>query len=232
MFGLNDTQKSEVARILNESLPKELHISWSQIKKDNWSTLRADSPSFQEQFRNWIDNKSKTLNEKKFLIDNPNNLPNSIVIYSCQPTIEYNPIGLIDIGKIYKFSGASTGDRFAGGLIGYALESAIDETYTKGNQHECKSELIKKCNSIYKDAITIFNFDVDFREMGSSGNVFTYMRGTACTYKDKKNLERFNKIKLDNFTKEYDLLASEIKIHENNYSKFPKSWDEVKKLIP
>ncbi len=35
-----------------------------------------------------------------------------------------------------------------------------------------------------------------------------------------------------NFTKEYDLLASEIKKYEDNYSKFPKSWDEVKKLIP
>ena len=68
--------------------------------------------------------------------------------------------------------------------------------------------------------------------MGSSGNVFMYMRGTACTYVDKKSLDQFNKIKLDNFTKEYDLLASEIKKYEDNYSKFPKSWDEVKKLIP
>ena len=35
----------------------------------------------------------------------------------------------------YKFSGSSTGDRFAGGLIVYAMESAIDETHTKGNQY-------------------------------------------------------------------------------------------------
>lgn len=238
MFGLNDTQKIGIQRILNELLPEELHISgYNLIVKDYWANLRPDKPGFQKQFRNWIDDKRKLLSEKKRLLDNPNNLPNSIVLYSCQPTTEYQPIGLIDVGNIYKFSGSSTGDRFAGGLIGYAIESAIDDTYTKGNQqegyvNECKSELIKKCNSIYKDAIAIFNFDVDFREMGSSGNVFVYMRGTACTYNDKKSLEEFKKAKLDKFTKELDLLASEIDKFEANYTKFPKSWDEVKKLIP
>ena len=237
MFGLNDTQKSEAARILNELLPKKLHISFFEVNKNNWTSYSDDHSSFQKQFRNWIDDKRKLLSEKKRLLDNPNNLPNSIVLYSCQPTTEYQPMGLIDVGNIYKFSGSSTGDRFAGGLIGYALESAIDEAYAKGNQqevyvNECKSELIKKCNSIYKDAIAIFNFDIDFREMGSSGNVFMYMRGTACTYADKKNLEQFNKNKLNSFAKEHDLLASEIDKFEANYTKFPKSWDEVKKLIP
>lgn len=38
MFGLNDTQKSEAARILNELLPKKLHISFFEVKKDNWTS--------------------------------------------------------------------------------------------------------------------------------------------------------------------------------------------------
>tara|TARA_B110000444_G_C18417293_1_gene400777 strand:- start:218 stop:394 length:177 start_codon:yes stop_codon:yes gene_type:complete len=58
------------------------------------------------------------------------------------------------------------------------------------------------------------------------------MRGTACTYADKKSLDHYNKIKLDTFSKECDSLASEIRKYEDNYSKFPKSWDEVKRLIP
>lgn len=149
MFGLNDTQKSGVAKILNELLPKKLHISFFEVNKGNWTNYSDDHTGFQKQFRNWIDDKRKLLSEKKRLLDNPNNLPNSIVLYSCQPTTEYQPIGLIDVGNIYKFSGSSTGDRFAGGLIGYAIESAIDDTYTKGNQqegyvNECKSELLKK----------------------------------------------------------------------------------------
>ena len=237
MLGLSDSQKTGIRRLLNELLPKELQIKdIIHIKKQFWSGT-IDNPSFQKQFRFWIDDKRRYFLERKKLLENPDILPNSIVLYSCQPTTEYQPIGLIDVGNIYKFSGSSTGDRFAGGLIGYAIESAIDDTYTKGNQqegyvNECKSELIKKCNSIYKDAIAIFNFDVDFREMGSSGNVFVYMRGTACTYNDKKSLEEFKKAKLDKFTKELDLLASEIDKFEANYTKFPKSWDEVKKLIP
>lgn len=238
MFGLNDNQKSGLRKTLNDLLPKNLQIkNYINIGKDSFITYRDDKPGFPQQFKNWIDNRRKLLSDMKRLLDNPNNLPNSIVLYSCQPSQEFQPIGLIDVGNVYKFSGVSTGDRFAGGLIGYAIEGAIDEYYSKGNQqeeyvNECKSELIKKCNSIYKDAIAIFNFDVNFREMGSSGNVFMYMRGTACTLKDKKALEMLHKNKVDRFKEEYDLLASEISKYEANYSKFPKSWDEVKKLIP
>ena len=86
MFGLNDTQKSGVAKILNELLPKKLHISFFEVKKDNWTNYSDDHSSFQKQFRNWIDDKRKLLSEKKRLLDNPNNLPNSIVLLSFQPT--------------------------------------------------------------------------------------------------------------------------------------------------
>ena len=33
---------------------------------------------------------------------------------------------------------------------------------------------------VYPESNSLYNYDVDFRELGSSGNVFIYMRGTAC----------------------------------------------------
>lgn len=122
-------------------------------------------------------------------------------------------------------------------MIGYAIESAIDDTYAKGNKqegyvNECKSELVKKCKALYKDANSIFNFDVNFREMGSSGNVFIYMSGTACTSKNKEAEKAYLERKLVSLNQIYNELVCEVDKYEDNFSKFPKSWDEVKKLIP
>ena len=238
MFGLNDRKKQDIRNQLNNLLPPDLKIKSNlRIEKDYWSTYHSEKPSYPKQFKNWIDTKSRNLAKKQEILKRPENIPNEIVLYSCQPNSEYKPIGLIDIGKIYKFSGSTTGDRFAGGLIGYAIESAIDQTYAKSNQqegyvNECKSELIKKCCSVYKDAIAVFNFDVDFREMGSSGNVFLYMRGTACAYNDEKAKDMYQKNKIKKLEIEIDELKTELTKYEANYLKFPKTWDETKKLIP
>ncbi|MEH6405998.1 MAG: hypothetical protein V7767_01835 [Leeuwenhoekiella sp.] len=94
------------------------------------------------------------------------------------------PLGMVDIGCVEKFGAASTGDRFSNGAIGYAIESAIDSTWTKGNLQEnavnnVKFKLLQKAKSIYPDCNLLFKYEVDFREIGSSGNVFIYMRGTA-----------------------------------------------------
>ena len=127
-------------------------------------------------------------------------LPPKIKIFNCE-LHDAKPLGMVDVGVIHKFSGSTTGDRFAGGLVGYALEMAIDDVWTKSSKQEeavndVKLKLIQKTLSIYPDVNMLFNFDVDFREMGSTGSVFIYMRATAAIGKNsltdvaKKELEK------------------------------------------
>jgi hypothetical protein len=133
------------------------------------------------------------------------------------------PLGMVDIGGIHQFSASSTGDRFSGGLIGYAIESAADDMWSKGSSQEeavnsVKLALLKKARSLYPECNLIFKYEIDFREMGSSGNVFIYMRGTACKGENELlvNAEKQYEEALENKKKE--LTSIEAKLTE---------WKEV-----
>ena len=111
---------------------------------------------------------------------------------------EASPLGMIDVGVVNKFTSASTGDRFSNGMIGYAIEGTFDETWAKSNAQfkaveDCKLELLKKAISIYPECNMLFKFQVDFRELGSSGNVFIYMRGTAAKNENYNAIQKKKK---------------------------------------
>ena len=103
---------------------------------------------------------------------------------------EAKPLGFVDLGVVVKFGTTSTGNRFENGIIGYAIEGAIDDAWSKSNaQYEAvesvKLELLKKAKSLYPNCTSIFKFQIDFREICSSGNVFIYVRGTAAEQENK-----------------------------------------------
>ena len=112
-----------------------------------------------------------------------NKIASGIKIFNVE-TYNAEPIGMVDIGLVKRFGSASTGNRFENGVIGYAIESAADNMWAQGSEQqksveEVKLELLKKTLKIYPNCNTLFKFEIDFRELGSSGNVFIYARGTA-----------------------------------------------------
>ncbi len=160
-----------------------------------------------------------------------------ILIFNTEP-YEATPFGMVDIGNVVKFGAATTGDRFAGGAIGYALESAIDESYTKGNiqenaVNEVKFELLKKAKAIYPNCNLLFKYQVDFREIGSSGNVFIYMRGTAASGKNPM-LDQAKKeadVKINKLSEEISERKLEVKELQVLRAKIPRDKNEIKKLL-
>ena len=129
---------------------------------------------------------------------------------------EAKPLGMIDIGIVKKFGTASTGNRFENGVIGYAMEGALDKVWSENNTQfaavqNAKIELLKEAKRVHKDCNCIFKFEIDFRELGSSGNVFIYARGTACegNYKNNKTLKEEFQSEVTTIQKELDLIDIE-----------------------
>ena len=150
------------------------------------------------------------------------------------------PLGMVDVGVVNKFTTASTGDRFSNGMIGYAIEGAFDETWAKYNAQfkaveNSKLELLKKAFSIYPECNMLFKFQVDFRELGSSGNVFIYMRGTAAKNENynaiQKKEEEINQ-NIDRLNEDLKWLNDEIQILKENRKLIPETVTQINiKLI-
>ena len=129
---------------------------------------------------------------------------------------EAKPLGMIDVGIVKQFGTASTGNRFENGVLGYAIEGALDKVWSENNTQfaavqTAKIELLKEAKRVHKDCNCIFKFEIDFRELGSSGNVFIYARGTACegNYKNNKTLKEEFQSEVTTIQKELDLIDIE-----------------------
>lgn len=182
MFGKKFEMTESQTEKLNSLLPSNLqqkvfekrHFTGEYKIKNQHRTYRETLANQIDKIKEEIgDIQSTLLKEKSSMIK----------IFNCDLN-DAKPLGMVDVGAIHQFSGSSTGERFAGGLIGYALEMAIDDVWKKSTKqeeavNETKLKLLMKAISIFPNCNVLTNFDVDFREMGSSGNVFIYMRGTA-----------------------------------------------------
>ena len=161
-----------------------------------------------------------------------------IQIFNTEP-FNCKPIGMVDIGATHKFSASSTGDRFAGGLIGYAIENAADNVYAKGSMQEeavnsTKLNLLRKAKALFPDCNNLFKYEIDFRELGSSGNVFIYMRGTACMGDNNILIAEESKFMVSEEQKSLTKLKAELKVKkgellfaEKQLSEIPKNLDEL-----
>ncbi|MCO5724660.1 hypothetical protein [Robiginitalea marina] len=161
----------------------------------------------------------------------------NIIIFNTE-LYDARPLGMVDVGIVEKFGAPTTGDRFAGGAIGYAIESAIDDAYIKSSIQEqavnrVKFELLKKARAIYPDCNLLFKFQVDFREMGSSGNVFIYMRGTAAKGENQQ-LDRAIAESVQDIEKlERDLKVKKAEIEELTEirNKIPRDKNQITELL-
>ena len=208
-FEMTDAQTKKLNSLLPESLRKE-----SFTKNDISYNLQRVTERIQT-LSELIEKSKKDFQEKKK--KGFEKIAQKINIFNCELQ-DAKPLGMVDVGDIHKFSGSTTGDRFAGGLIGYALEMAIDDVWTKSSKqeesvNEVKLRLLTKALSLYPEFNVMFNYDVDFRELGSSGSVFIYMRGTASL--GKNDLVDKAKKELEN-TLNQDLKAIE-KLKEEKY---------------
>jgi len=236
LFSNKELTEEQVAKI-NSLLPEKFQKSkWFESDFGSDAGIYTRVRNSIETYNNrLIDVGNKGLNELKQ--SKLEKIASKIKIFNTEP-YKCEPLGMVDIGSIHRFSASSTGERFAGGLIGYAIESAADNMWTKGSSQEqavdsVKLELLKKARTIYPECNLIFKYEVDFREMGSSGNVFIYMRGTACKGEnegvltaEKQYLETLKKKE-----KELALLKEKRNKLKENLSKIPQSKKDIATLL-
>lgn len=177
-------------------------------------------------------NKLKKLNESLNEIAIKN-----IKIFNTEP-FDAEQLGMVDIGIIKRFGATTTGDRFANGAVGYALEAVFDDVWAKNNAqesavNEVKYKLLAKAKHFHPDCNLFFKYEVDFREIGSSGNVFIYMRGTAAkgvnTVLDAA-LEKA-KMKIVQFEKSIEKKKNEIQSLQEVKSKIPQSPKQIEEYL-
>ena len=234
---------------INAILPPE-------IRKDYWEYNEIIDGGLIKQYREFRDKievhksdlKTKYNNLKRIL-DSKKENPEEYIdlktpIFNTD-IYEAKPLGMIDVGIVEKFGTASTGNRFENGVFGYAIEGALDKVWSENNTQfaavqNAKIELLKEAKRVHKDCNCIFKFEIDFRELGSSGNVFIYARGTACEgdYKSTKILEEEFKTEILNEQKKLVTIESEwqalkLRLEElyEGSAPIPEGNYELKKLL-
>jgi hypothetical protein len=214
---------------LNKLLPKHLQKSTFEL-----SDFKGEESIFYKH-KKYLNNLKKSFSEEEIKLSELRlnfdaSLASSIIIFNSE-LYEAKPFGMVDISSVEKFSAASTGDRFAGGLVGYAIENAADNIFAESGEQErslnqLKLKLLQKALKLYPECNMIFKFEVDFRELGSSGNVFIYMRGTAAIG-NNKNLPIVEK-KLKQEISDVEKQIKEIKIEFSTAQKNQEAIPENK----
>ena len=131
-----------------------------------------------------LNKKISKLNKKR-----ASSIASKILVFNTE-IYDAKPLGMVDIGVVERFGATSTGNRFENDFIGYAIESSFDNVWAKNNAQfsavqNAKLQLLLKAKDIYPECNMLFKFEIDFREIGTSGNVFIYVRGTACLGENK-----------------------------------------------
>lgn len=233
---LNKEQADKLNSLLPESFRKD---TWEVAKIKNY-----DGESLWDAVRlalKKLDKSINTINKEcsDIISDFLKKASTKISIYNTE-LYDAKPLGLVHIGSVKRFNTASTGNRFENGAIGYAIEQASDEVWAKNNAQEnaveqVLQELKMKALSQFPDCDSIFKYDVEFRELGSSGNVFIYMRGTAC----KSNLGNTEINELiehkETALKEKQIILDEKKSkyekYDKNLDKIPCKSNEIEKML-
>lgn len=235
IFSDKELEPNQIAK-LNNILPKE-------FRKEVWKQSDfKGSNSIYGRFDSQLEAKKKDFVRKQEDYDVKTQELESIYIKFIKiyntDLFEAYPLGMVDVGVVERFGAQSSGDRFAVGAIGYAIEAAADEAFAKSNAQEkavnnAKYELLKKAKLLYPACNLLFKFDVDFREIGSSGNVFIYMRGTAATGKNDQ-LEKAVERKKQELMEAEEILKSlklEIEEMQEIKSKIPSDKKEIPNLL-
>ena len=235
-FEITEKDNSKINSLLPEYLKKEV---WYV---NDFSDDHLGNKSLYNKHMEYCDSLKKQISNKKYSLEDLKNTFNSklsekIIIYNTE-IVDANPLGMVDLGVIAKFGATSTGNRFENGFIGYAIENAIYKVWSESNiQYEelqkAKIALLKKTKDIYPSCNLLFKFEVDFREIGSSGNVFLYLRGTACKGKNEilDKTENLLNSQISKLELEIPKKQTELAEMESYLSKIPRSKASLKKIL-
>jgi len=232
----NDELTREQIDNLNEMLPEKM-------RKQVWheSDFKGESNLFNRLDESFRINSRAYSQEFEKLKAKKDSLPTiaamNIKIFNTVPN-DSEHLGMIDVGITSKFGASSTGDRFANGFVGYAIEAVIDDAWAKNDLQDnavsnAKLKLLEKARFIYPTCNMIFNYDVDFREIGSSGNVFIYIRGTAAIGKNTILDNAVNKAKkeIEEMEKGLQNKKENIEYLQTVKGKIPKDSKEIKRYL-
>lgn len=160
--------------------------------------------------------------------------------------IDAKLIGMVDIGLVKTFTSASSGNRLEGGAMQLIIEKTFEDSWKTSNAqmkglNEVKLEFLKKCLKEYPECDSVINYQVDFRELGSSGNVFIYMRGTASVLGNEKlkNVVKGFDSKISAFENKFDVeipneisnLKSDIKKYRATINDVPTNFKRAVKYV-
>lgn len=201
MFGNKVTSlNKDQVKLFNSILPVKHHReTWDKsdfLSKDLKSRVNHTIGKMEVEKS---DLKRQIVDKLKFKDD----LFESIIIEKCPALKVFNVLnsnaellGMVDIGLVKTFTSASSGNKLEGGAMQLIIEQAFENSWKASNAqmkglNEVKLEFLKKCLKEYPECDSVINYQVDFRELGSSGNVFIYMRGTAAIIGNSK-IEKIN----------------------------------------
>ena len=179
-------------QLINNYLPEDLKVS--NFKMNEVEHLISKINTYILELNSELNKKAILLLKLK-----EENLSNSYMIYNVP--INGKSLGLVDVGLVSRFNAKSTGNSFENGVIQYAIETSSEKVWADNNSQynsvqEIKSQLKIKSISLFPKSNAIENFNITFRELGSSGNVFIYASGTASIPESNKELKGNEEIQL------------------------------------
>tara|TARA_B110000967_G_C18851657_1_gene544973 strand:+ start:163 stop:852 length:690 start_codon:yes stop_codon:yes gene_type:complete len=179
-------------QLINNYLPEDLKVS--NFKMNEVEHLISKINTYILELNSELNKKAILLLKLK-----EENLSNSYMIYNVP--INGKSLGLVDVGLVSRFNAKSTGNSFENGVIQYAIETSSEKVWADNNSQynsvqEIKSQLKIKSISLFPKSNAIENFNITFRELGSSGNVFIYASGTASIPESNKELKENEEIQL------------------------------------
>ncbi|WP_157962188.1 hypothetical protein [Winogradskyella aurantiaca] len=220
---------------INSILPAELQKSSYQVEdfKSERMHVRLETliETLDKQLSSAIKNiaaykkKSSDITESKMLLFNTD-------------IREAELLGFVDHGEIVKFTTASSGNRYENGVIGAAIEGSLDKIWREsGSQYDgiqrAKATLLKKAKALYPKCTAVYNFELDMQAMGSTGDVFVYVRGMACE-KENKAMSLI-KTQTENQAKTLeenkDSLKAKLLMLQKSRSDIPKSVKQLEEFL-
>ena len=186
---------AEESQVLNSILPEKFHKEIWDKTAFTWNLFNNVRDYLHDlehtsifNLKRELDNKDEA--KKLFLESIEAEKCAALKIFNVENT-DAKLLGMVDIGLVKTFTSASSGNKLEGGAMQLIIEKTFEDSWKTSNAqmkglNEVKLEFLKKCLKEYPECDSVINYQVDFRELGSSGNVFIYMRGTASILGNEK----------------------------------------------
>lgn len=227
------------SKILNSILPNKFHKeSWDM--SHFYSSLRDNVKDYLHKLeyedilklKKQVEDKSS---EKEKLLNSINAEKAAAIKVFNVSHKDAKLLGMVDVGSVKTFTSASSGNRLEGGAMQLIIEQAFDNAWKANNAqmkglNEVKLEFLNKCLEKYPECDSVINYQVDFRELGSSGNVFVYMRGTASILGNKQLEEVYKneEAKIKNWEEKFNVeLPKQISEMRQELEKYKEIIDDV-----